>query len=244
MRNELLDVHCCCVRSAVLIHFMMSDVSEWNLFRTLESEWDHTVRGYMQLAAFSPFHAGSHDHSVTTSNCLVHSNSRPVLSGPWSATQFQGTEEAGVHPRARYIGTDHRLWTKCNYTFLEPQSVSIIHLLALCFGQVTAETQYVDLFLFKFCFDRYTIELKHGDFSWTIKKRYKHIQHLHQQLKLFRASLNIPFPTRAHRERRSSFRMAHSGSKLKSKDKGALPRYILLTYQQTSELNDNLILNF
>jgi phospholipase D1/2 len=74
--------------------------------------------------------------------------------------------------------------------------------------------------------NRYTIELKHGDFSWTIKKRYKHIQHLHQQLKLFRASLNIPFPTRAHRERRSSFRMGHSGSKLKNK--GALPRYVLL----------------
>lgn len=71
----------------------------------------------------------------------------------------------------------------------------------------------------------YTIELKHGDFSWTIKKRYKHIQHLHQQLKLFRASLNIPFPTRSHRERRSSFRMGRSATKRKNKNKESLPRF-------------------
>ncbi|XP_021931643.1 phospholipase D1 isoform X2 [Zootermopsis nevadensis] len=71
----------------------------------------------------------------------------------------------------------------------------------------------------------YTIELQHGNFSWTIKRRYKHIQHLHQQLKLFRASLSIPFPTRAHRERRSSFKMDRRGSKLKRKHRGALPRF-------------------
>ncbi|XP_069675319.1 phospholipase D1 isoform X1 [Periplaneta americana] len=71
----------------------------------------------------------------------------------------------------------------------------------------------------------YTIELRHADFVWTIKKRYKHIQHLHQQLKLFRASLNIPFPTRAHRERRSSFKLDHRGSKLKRRNRGALPRF-------------------
>lgn len=71
----------------------------------------------------------------------------------------------------------------------------------------------------------YTIELRHGDFTWTIKKRYKHILQLHQQLKLFRASLNIPFPTRAHRERRNSLRMSQSGSKHKNKNKEALPRF-------------------
>uniref|UniRef100_A0A1B6JZM8 PX domain-containing protein n=1 Tax=Homalodisca liturata TaxID=320908 RepID=A0A1B6JZM8_9HEMI len=32
----------------------------------------------------------------------------------------------------------------------------------------------------------YTIQLRHGDFTWTLKKRYKHIQYLHQQLRLFR----------------------------------------------------------
>ena len=64
----------------------------------------------------------------------------------------------------------------------------------------------------------YTIELTHGDYKWSIKKRYKHIQHLHQQLKLFRAALSIPFPTRTHRERRISF-------KQERKSRGALPRF-------------------
>uniref|UniRef100_A0A1B6CGW4 Phospholipase n=1 Tax=Clastoptera arizonana TaxID=38151 RepID=A0A1B6CGW4_9HEMI len=69
----------------------------------------------------------------------------------------------------------------------------------------------------------YTIELRHGDFVWTLKKRYKHIQHLHQQLKLFRASLNIPFPTKSHKERRLSFK--HETNKSKGKEKSSLPRF-------------------
>ncbi|BES97997.1 Phospholipase D Active site motif [Nesidiocoris tenuis] len=52
----------------------------------------------------------------------------------------------------------------------------------------------------------YTIELKHADFRWTIKKRYKHFLNLHQQLRLFKAGLNIPFPSKLHREQRASFR--------------------------------------
>lgn len=39
-----------------------------------------------------------------------------------------------------------------------------------------------------------------------MKKRYKHFQNLHQQLRLFRASLNIPLPTKSHREKRASLR--------------------------------------
>ncbi|XP_055838455.1 phospholipase D1-like isoform X2 [Episyrphus balteatus] len=52
----------------------------------------------------------------------------------------------------------------------------------------------------------YTIELTHGSFSWTIKKRYKHFNSLHQQLMVFRASLNIPFPIRSHKEKRATMR--------------------------------------
>ncbi|XP_059486172.1 phospholipase D2 isoform X2 [Neocloeon triangulifer] len=52
----------------------------------------------------------------------------------------------------------------------------------------------------------YTIELQHAEFTWTIRKRYKHFYHLHQQLRIFRAGLTIPFPTRTHRERRASFK--------------------------------------
>ncbi|XP_058805785.1 phospholipase D2 isoform X2 [Phymastichus coffea] len=69
----------------------------------------------------------------------------------------------------------------------------------------------------------YTIEFTHGSFKWTIKKRYKHIHHLHSQLKIFRTSLNIPFPTKSHREKRTSFKsMAHDSG---TKRRGALPRF-------------------
>ncbi|XP_039432741.1 phospholipase D2 isoform X1 [Culex pipiens pallens] len=56
----------------------------------------------------------------------------------------------------------------------------------------------------------YTIKFTHGPFSWTIKKRYNHFRNLHQQLTTFRASLNIPFPTKSHKERRTSFRNMHN----------------------------------
>uniref|UniRef100_A0A1B6IY41 phospholipase D n=1 Tax=Homalodisca liturata TaxID=320908 RepID=A0A1B6IY41_9HEMI len=69
----------------------------------------------------------------------------------------------------------------------------------------------------------YTIQLRHGDFTWTLKKRYKHIQYLHQQLRLFRASLNIPFPTKTHRERRESFK--HVANREKDNSSGSLPRF-------------------
>ncbi|KOB76440.1 Phospholipase D1, partial [Operophtera brumata] len=103
----------------------------------------------------------------------------------------------------------------------------------------------------------YTISLKHGDFTWTIKKRYKHILYLHQQLSLYRTSLDIPFPTKTHRTRRASFKntvteetaervaldaVAVPRSNSKKRDarprvrKGALPRFpkkpeVMITYE-------------
>lgn len=83
----------------------------------------------------------------------------------------------------------------------------------------------------KFCHCRYTIQLTHGPFTWTVKKRYKHIHALHQQLRVFRTSLNFPFPTRSHKERRASFRDTYGPGiddeeKVgKKKRKGALPRF-------------------
>uniref|UniRef100_A0A336MPQ6 Phospholipase n=1 Tax=Culicoides sonorensis TaxID=179676 RepID=A0A336MPQ6_CULSO len=53
----------------------------------------------------------------------------------------------------------------------------------------------------------YTITLKHGQFTWQIKRRYADFQKLHTQLMVFKASLNIPFPTKAHKQLRESFRM-------------------------------------
>lgn len=63
----------------------------------------------------------------------------------------------------------------------------------------------------------YTIQLRHGDFIWTVRKRYSQIYHLHQQLRLFRASLNLPIPTKAHRHRRTSFK--HDVNKHMNKNK-------------------------
>ncbi|XP_053683600.1 phospholipase D2 [Sabethes cyaneus] len=87
----------------------------------------------------------------------------------------------------------------------------------------------------------YTIKFTHGQFTWTIKKRYNHFRNLHQQLTTFRTSLNIPFPTKSHRERRTSFRNMHNvhqstasptmKMKLekpnKKRKRGALPRFPL-----------------
>ncbi|XP_037945177.1 phospholipase D2 isoform X2 [Teleopsis dalmanni] len=54
----------------------------------------------------------------------------------------------------------------------------------------------------------YTIELSHGPYKWTIKRRYKHFNSLHQQLSFFRTSLNIPFPMRSHKEKRATLKSA------------------------------------
>ncbi|KAJ8724801.1 hypothetical protein PYW07_015759 [Mythimna separata] len=101
----------------------------------------------------------------------------------------------------------------------------------------------------------YTIFLQHGEFTWSIKKRYKHILYLHQQLTLYRASLDIPFPTKTHKTRRASFKntvdteekaekvalqaVPRSNSKRQirpRKRKGALPRFpkkpeVMVTYE-------------
>jgi phospholipase D1/2 len=69
----------------------------------------------------------------------------------------------------------------------------------------------------------YTISLTHGSFTWQIKKRYKQIQNLHQQLVLFRAGLNIPFPSKTHKRKRKSFKMSMPKSG-RGKRKAALPR--------------------
>ncbi|XP_048095981.1 phospholipase D1 [Alosa alosa] len=52
----------------------------------------------------------------------------------------------------------------------------------------------------------YTIELSHGEFTWKIKRRFKHFQALHQELLKFRALLKIPLPSRIHLVKRRSFK--------------------------------------
>nr|XP_022292267.1 phospholipase D1-like isoform X3 [Crassostrea virginica] len=62
----------------------------------------------------------------------------------------------------------------------------------------------------------YTVQIKHGTFQWTVRRRYKHFASLHQHLRLFRMKHKFPVPTRAsilsrfywrfpsHKERRKS----------------------------------------
>nr|XP_015218822.1 PREDICTED: phospholipase D1-like isoform X2 [Lepisosteus oculatus] len=52
----------------------------------------------------------------------------------------------------------------------------------------------------------YTVELSHGEFTWKVKRRFKHFQALHQELLKFKALLKIPIPTRTHTVRRRSFK--------------------------------------
>uniref|UniRef100_W5M509 Phospholipase n=1 Tax=Lepisosteus oculatus TaxID=7918 RepID=W5M509_LEPOC len=53
----------------------------------------------------------------------------------------------------------------------------------------------------------YTVELSHGEFTWKVKRRFKHFQALHQELLKFKALLKIPIPTRtSHTVRRRSFK--------------------------------------
>nr|XP_006811729.1 PREDICTED: phospholipase D1 [Saccoglossus kowalevskii] len=53
----------------------------------------------------------------------------------------------------------------------------------------------------------YVIDLKHGAYKWTIKKRYHHFRQLHEQLLLFKAAMKIPVPTKRLKERRRSYRV-------------------------------------
>ncbi|XP_077999833.1 phospholipase D1-like [Glandiceps talaboti] len=52
----------------------------------------------------------------------------------------------------------------------------------------------------------YIVELKHGPFSWTIKKRYHHFRQLHEQLLLYKAAMKLPVPSKRLKERRRSFK--------------------------------------
>uniref|UniRef100_H2Z4U4 Phospholipase n=1 Tax=Ciona savignyi TaxID=51511 RepID=H2Z4U4_CIOSA len=50
----------------------------------------------------------------------------------------------------------------------------------------------------------YTIELSHGQFSWTIYRRYKHFIELHEKLWTYRATLKLPLPSKRHRRKRQT----------------------------------------
>ncbi|XP_064418319.1 phospholipase D1 [Latimeria chalumnae] len=52
----------------------------------------------------------------------------------------------------------------------------------------------------------YTIELTHGEFTWSVKRKFKHFQELHRELKRYKALLRLPIPTRSHTVRRQTLK--------------------------------------
>lgn len=72
----------------------------------------------------------------------------------------------------------------------------------------------------------YTITITHGDFVWTIQKRYKHFLELHERLLLYKTSLNIPLPSKTHMKKRESFKNnAPVTIDGKRRRKAVLPRF-------------------
>lgn len=63
----------------------------------------------------------------------------------------------------------------------------------VCNLRIVCVLLYMLFFIFNF---RYVLQLQHGPYQWVVKRRYKHFLHLHQQLRIFKASLAIPLPTK------------------------------------------------
>uniref|UniRef100_A0A669R8E7 Phospholipase n=1 Tax=Phasianus colchicus TaxID=9054 RepID=A0A669R8E7_PHACC len=54
----------------------------------------------------------------------------------------------------------------------------------------------------------YTIELTHGEFTWHVKRKFRHFQEFHRELLRYKAFVRIPIPTRrcVHTVRRQSIK--------------------------------------
>nr|XP_046268840.1 phospholipase D1a [Scatophagus argus]XP_046268841.1 phospholipase D1a [Scatophagus argus] len=52
----------------------------------------------------------------------------------------------------------------------------------------------------------FKIELKHGEFTWLVKRKEKHFMELHRELRTYKTFMRIPLPTRSHTVRRRTVR--------------------------------------
>ncbi|KAM4625647.1 phospholipase D1a [Polymixia lowei] len=52
----------------------------------------------------------------------------------------------------------------------------------------------------------FKIELRHGEFSWVVKRKEKHFMELHRELLRYKTFMRIPLPSRSHTVRRKSVR--------------------------------------
>uniref|UniRef100_A0A8C7ZE32 Phospholipase n=1 Tax=Oryzias sinensis TaxID=183150 RepID=A0A8C7ZE32_9TELE len=50
----------------------------------------------------------------------------------------------------------------------------------------------------------FRIEMKHGEFTWVIKRKEKHFLELHRELRTYKALMRIPLPSRSHTVRRKT----------------------------------------
>ncbi|CAB1435831.1 unnamed protein product, partial [Pleuronectes platessa] len=64
----------------------------------------------------------------------------------------------------------------------------------------------------------FKIELKHGEFTWLVKRKEKHFMDLHRELRTYKTFMRLPLPTRSHTIRR------HPGERSEVRQMPNLPR--------------------
>ncbi|XP_037833611.1 phospholipase D1a [Kryptolebias marmoratus] len=52
----------------------------------------------------------------------------------------------------------------------------------------------------------FKIEMKHGEFTWIVKRKEKHFMELHRELRTYKTFIRIPLPSRNHTVRRKTVR--------------------------------------
>ncbi|XP_048102408.1 phospholipase D1a isoform X1 [Alosa alosa] len=56
----------------------------------------------------------------------------------------------------------------------------------------------------------FKIELRHGTFTWEVKRKQKHFMELHRELLRYKTLMRIPLPSRSHTVRRKSIRKSEA----------------------------------
>uniref|UniRef100_A0A3Q2G0U3 Phospholipase n=1 Tax=Cyprinodon variegatus TaxID=28743 RepID=A0A3Q2G0U3_CYPVA len=52
----------------------------------------------------------------------------------------------------------------------------------------------------------FKIEMKHGEFTWLVKRKEKHFLELHREMRTYKTLMRIPLPSRSHTVRRKTMR--------------------------------------
>uniref|UniRef100_A0A8C7R1Q6 Phospholipase n=1 Tax=Oncorhynchus mykiss TaxID=8022 RepID=A0A8C7R1Q6_ONCMY len=55
-----------------------------------------------------------------------------------------------------------------------------------------------------------TIELRHGEFSWVVKRKEKHFMDLHRELVRYKMFMRVPLPSRSHTTRRRTMKKSEA----------------------------------